>query len=507
MDKLEEIVHTLSEEDRKEFRIFINRQKNKKQRKDLGLFDLLSTSEGLDKKEILERLYPGESKKEAYHALRKRLMRHLTDFIVLKRMGHDATAASQVMGWLSLSQYLFDKTSYKLAWVYLSKAEKLAEQHEQYDLLNTIYNLQIEKAEGEFAVQLGEIIQKRNRNKRLADQDEKANIANSLIRRSLERIRLQGKVPDFEKIIDKVLKDYELTEAVVQRPRLLFNLMSISRSLVLAKKDFFSFEPFIIEQYQRLENSVGFQAQHQFYRLSLLYMIAHVLYRNKKFAESNTWLEELQKALGTPPRTYFMHFYPRNVLLRAANLSFSGQNEKAIGELENLLNTYHRRLELRDQLNARLNLSVYYFQRDDFRQANRVLLSVHHSDKFCEKKMGKEWVLRKALVELITQLELGRVDIVLNRIRSIERNFKGFLEQEGYQRAKVFLGLIRWMIDRPDDITGPEFYDLVEVSFEFIPVEQEDILAVSFYAWLKSKMLGETYYPVLIDIINRKELV
>ena len=42
MDKLQELVNTLSEDDKREFRIFINRQKSKKQRKDLDLFELIN---------------------------------------------------------------------------------------------------------------------------------------------------------------------------------------------------------------------------------------------------------------------------------------------------------------------------------------------------------------------------------------------------------------------------------------------------------------------------------
>ena len=40
MDKLQELINTLSEEDKREFRVFINRQKSKKQRKDLDLFEM-----------------------------------------------------------------------------------------------------------------------------------------------------------------------------------------------------------------------------------------------------------------------------------------------------------------------------------------------------------------------------------------------------------------------------------------------------------------------------------
>ncbi len=55
MDKLKELINTLSEDDKREFRIFINRQKSKKQRKDLDLFELISHQTPV--KNIQEKLY------------------------------------------------------------------------------------------------------------------------------------------------------------------------------------------------------------------------------------------------------------------------------------------------------------------------------------------------------------------------------------------------------------------------------------------------------------------
>jgi hypothetical protein len=46
------------------------------------------------------------------------------------------------------------------------------------------------------------------------------------------------------------------------------------------------------------------------------------------------------------------------------------------------------------------------------------------------------------------------------------------------------------------------FYRLVESSFEWVPFEQEDIQAVSFYAWLKSKMQRKNYYGILMELVK-----
>lgn len=501
MDKLKEIIDTFSEEDKKEFRIFINRQKNKRDRKDLELFNLLGKEKDPKAASIIPRLYP-DGNKEAYHALRKRLLRHLMDYVVLKRMSEDTSAASSIMGYISLATHLFDKHTERLAWTYLRKAEKLAQDNEQYGLLNTIYSLAIEQPPSEHASDLQEMIDQWNQNKERANEDERANIANSLIQLKLAEMRVQGSDFNFDAIIQQVLEEYRLTEAITKRPALLYRILSIARSAMLAKKDFYSFEPYVIEQYKLMNETSGFTRHSHVYKLSLLYMIAHVLYRNKKFARSLEYLDELHPNLLAYNKVHYMRFYPRYLLLSAANYSYIGQNSKAIEILEEARKR-RLKLETQDQLNLLLNLSVYYFQQDDFKKANRVLLEIHHTDKWCEKKMGREWVLRRNLIELIIQFELENIDLVENRIRSVERNFKTLFENPVYTRVRSFVHLIREIITHPDQVTTEAFAERVNASFEFIPGEREDLLAMGFYAWLKSKMVKKPYYEVLVEIANR----
>ena len=283
MDNLKTIIDTFSKEDQREFTAFVKRQRKTKNRKDLELFRILKQNKSYKPKDIVNLLYPESNNKVAYHALRKRLMRHVTDFVVLKRMEEDSSTTSSIMGLISLARYLFDKGRERLAWMFLNKAEKSALEAEMFDLLNTIYNLQIERSQGEFADDLDEVIAKYELNKQKADIDERANIANSVIKQRLERIRLGGQEIDFDQNIQDVLNKYNLTEAVTQRPRLLYNLMSIARSAVLVKKDYYDFAPYIIQQYKQLEKNHGFATSQQYYKLGLLYMIAHVLYRSKRF--------------------------------------------------------------------------------------------------------------------------------------------------------------------------------------------------------------------------------
>ncbi len=505
MDKLREVIHTLTPEDQKAFRVFINKQRKKDKRKDLMLFRILQSETRLPAARISHTLY-GHKNLNAYHSLRKRLMRQLTDFIVVKRLEEDTTAASPIMGTISLAQYLFDKKSDELAWNVLRNAEKQAVQNEQYLLLNGIYNLQVEHAHSPFSDDLHEIIRKRRSNKKLADEDENVNEAYSLIQQKLNEVRLKGKDVDFDQISGKILRAYDLQEIVTQRPRLLYQLLSISRSSILAKKDFYHFEPFIIGQYHHIEDHTGFSRKDHYYKLSMLYMIAHTLYRNRKFKQAIGYLDRLHQNLQAYHQSYYPQFYPRYIQLLAAVNAFSGDNKKAIDLLQTFLDEEPVKLSQShgDHLNIILNLCIYYYQQDNIEASHRALANIYHTDKWCEKVMGKEWVLKKLIIETLLQYEMGNEEIVLYRIRNIERSFQDLFRIPRYRQAKIFLGFIRQMIHQPHRVRTEEFYGEVRSSFEFVPTEREDIQAMGFYAWLKAKMLNLQYYEVLLELMHRQ---
>jgi hypothetical protein len=503
-DDLRAIIHTLTIDEQKELSQFISRQKQKQSRKDVELLKLLQQKQMYSSQEIMKRMYQEGENTVAYHALRKRLMRHLSDFILLKQTTEDTSAASAIMSHISLARYLLDRQLDKMGWQYLARAEKLAAEAGQHDLLNTIYNLQISHIHSEYAPDLEKVLSKRMENKPLADEDERANIASSLVAKKLNEVKQQGRELHFDGIIEHILQTYQLTQAVTRRPGLLYKLLTIARNAVLVKKEYYSFEPYIISQYQKLESMQDASAQYLFYKLNLLYMIAHVLYRNRKFTQSMEYLEMLLQHMSVR-KSYEQQFYPKYVLLLAANYVFTRQNAKAVALLEQFLAIHVAQYATRDLLNAQLNLAFYYFQQEEYAKANKQLRTIAHSDQWCEKKMGKEWVLKKNLSELIIQYELGNEDLAMNKIRSIERCFGSLFKNPAYQNVQVYVQFIKQLIHNPAAVTREVFFEKVDSSFVFLPAKQEDLQSMGFYAWLKSKMVKKSYYEVLLELATTVE--
>ncbi|NQX98280.1 MAG: hypothetical protein HRT73_10440, partial [Flavobacteriales bacterium] len=411
MDKLQELINTLSEDDKREFRVFINRQKSKKQRKDLDLFELINNQ--FLTIEIQKKLY-NKPNKVAYHTLRKRLLKHLTDFIVLKQIDDDTTAISSIAGLISLATYLFKNQRDDFGWRTLKKAEQTALENEHYELLNNIYHIQIEESDSEFSPDIDQIYKKWKRNKKLVDENETANIAYNFIKKELNTIRIRGEDKDLEKIVEDLLKKYGLNDLVIKRPQILYKVLDLTRKVLLSKKDFYSLEPYIIKTYKKLEKAHGFSKRDHFYKINILYMIAHILYRNRKFKASNIYLELMNEAMEEYNNSYYQQFYPKLVMLQAANFTYLNQNEKSIIILDSIDKKELKKMTIINQFNIKINLSVYYFNQQLYKKSNYILQTLNHSDNWFEKKMGIEWVLKKNLNEIILKYELGNVDIVLN---------------------------------------------------------------------------------------------
>ena len=70
-----------------------------------------------------------------------------------------------------------------------------------------------------------------------------------------------------------------------------------------------------------------------------------------------------------------------------------------------------------------------------------------------------------------------------------------------YQKLVVYLSFIKRMVNHPNG-NFADIYEDVQVSFNFLPMEQEDIQEVGFYGWLKARLIEEDYYGTLLELVR-----
>jgi hypothetical protein len=517
MDDLRTTLLTLSTDDRRDFGRFIQRQRRKVAgRLDSRLFELLVRAKPLKPEQLVAQLYPDEPNPVAYYALRKRLMRHLTDYLLLRQRQLDTTAGATVRGHLTLAHYLFEAGIPRLAWNTLRKAEKLGRESEQYEQLNAVYNLQIQYADSPHAEPLDEILPRYRSNKKAADEEERANIADSLLRQRLREARVRGRATvSVDDILQKILAEYDLQEAFARSPSLLSRLMSITRNAMLVRRDFTSFAVFIERCYKLMERRHGFVPAQRGHQLKLLYMLAHALYRSRRFADSVAYLEKAHALLAAGPGRQLSEG-PRFTFLLAANYAFLRRNAEGIQLLEKVLRDA-KSLSTTDELTLRFQLTFHYFAESKFAKANQTLLSLGRTDHWLEQNLGLEWLLNRNIGEALIQVELNNPELALNRIKAIERTIREQFPavpadaETGvaavplggpYIPVLTYLSMVRELLENPIAEHDHEFANRVSHLPHFISEEREDLQVISFYSWLRARTLGRPYYEVLREIAN-----
>ncbi len=230
-------------------------------------------------------------------------------------------------------------------------------------------------------------------------------------------------------------------------------------------------------------------------------MLAHAAYRNRKFEKATTWCDQIAAA-GTERWLRSQPVYPRYMALRAGISSLSGSVQDAITSMEKALETSLDQSEINEWLNLRLNLAVYYFQAEQYRKAHRTLHAIGKTNDELQALMGMEWCFKKQMIELIIHYELGNPELSLKMVGQLRKEYASMLSHAMYVRADLFLTLISKVAQDPLLLSTSSFLETVQNSRLAWPNAKEDIQAITFFCWLRSKMENRPYYQVLLERVG-----
>ena len=494
MDYLLTALQALDDSDQRELTRFIALKKNKSDRKDLSLLeDLLK---GKKEKDL------SKQETDAQNQNRKRIWHSLADFIAWKEMQDDTSPIAKMMSYVSLARYLFTLRLHKPGWKFLNKAEDLAQISERYDILKSIFMLKLENSQYDFAEDIQETIRKIEINNKLLDIDERILIATNVIRNKLNEMKELPRKISFNKIIEETLDNFDLSFTSFKSARQIHDLLVIIRSTYLVVNNLHNFESFAASQYDRIVKNNGFDVFNHYYKLEILYMIAHANFRNRNFERANLYLEELNRNIELFNHDHSSRYFPKYIAMKTNLLSFEGKNEEAIKLCESTLNDKKLKISLKDSYSVNLNLIVFNFNAKRFRQANKLFLFSPHTDDFLVKRLGVEWVMRKNLIFAIVQYEVGHEEICLSTIRKMERKYAGVLRMHGYERAKNYLILLKQFVNDPHQFSKSKFYEDAQKQLFAKSFDMEEYKMIAFYSWLKSKAEKLDYYETMRELIK-----
>jgi hypothetical protein len=497
MIALKSIIDAFSLEDQQRFTAYLQQKNKRKDAKNIELFRLMTKPE-LDSKSICYQLYKVENC-NAYHALRKRLFQSLIDFTANKNLEDENSIDMQIIKYILASRTYLLQKNYEIAYKIMDKAERLADEHLLFPILNEIYHTKIQYAPNYPKIDLDNLILKQKENRKKHMLEDQLNIVYAQLKSVLNSMSYQGKAINFESELESILEDYniELSESLSFKS--LYQILAIVNISAFATNRYYEIENFVLKSYKILKDKKDTEKQ-LFYQIHIVYIIANTLFRNKKFEASLSYIKEMKELMKLKKGTYHKEFILKKTLVEALNYNYSNQQDKAIDIIELVIKKKHSDIEA--LLDLHLSLLMFYFQKEDFTKAKSVLAKFYHTDQYYIEKAGIDWVIKKNLAEILLYVELGEDDLLYSRLKSFKRKYTTYLKQINQTRILTFVNYAERLYQNPESSKSAEFSTKLKSTFESNTINKEDIFVISFYAWLKNKAEGNNLYNTTLNLIN-----
>ena len=497
---LEELVLTLDASEQRSFVQFLRVQRAREVRIDEQLFEAIVADAAGGAKKFLEAHY-GVNQRNAYHAVRKRLLTRLYSFF--QWLGDDARAGTSAEPALVINaadrliQFNKGVSAEKL----LSKTKEVALRHENFEGALDILRFEIEHAEA-LGVKYEELISEWRALHEQTRIQQRVEISYTLLKIKLREVRVTGHMSDLDALVRKELEDLGVDLDQALPAAVVYKMLDIIRMAIIAAKQYHQFETLVEQTYSHLSKSGRLSDRDLKHRIGFCYMMAHTKFRVRKFTEAQIWNEQLKWLFSQSKKADVRSYIPKYYLLKSLILSHQGEVDRAIDNLHYVLDLPE--LNIGERLNIALNLAVLHFHQGELARANRVLMDVELNDRRCEQHMGKEWRFKKNLVELLILVDQDKDETALARLRSMQRYFVTFLKDPMNAWSVHFLkGISLYLSDRNQPNTALIMEHLDQMVM-YWPVNREDLYALSFRAWLESKLNRLNYYTFLIERLHHQ---
>lgn len=496
MNALQELINILDATDSKAFEKYLTQKNKRLEKQDMQLFKLLKTNDIIS----INNLYAGKNL-PAYHALRKRLYDSLVDFMANRAFENDTSQEHEVLRLIVISRKFLELKLIHAAFKCLAKAEAKAQQLEHYSLLNEIYGIHLQYAHLQDRLLLTDIIKKFQDNSKKHHAEQQLNLAYALLRKELQEIYHKAKVINLQEIITTTIASHGISFKEILSYKSLYQILFIANEFASINNDFSTIEAFAQKSYDSIYNNQEQDNRQLYYQVYIMYFMANLALRNRKYEVSGKYLEKMDTLLKLENNRYYSRFILRYYLLTALNYHFSGNIGMAVHILEKCLKE-HIKADTADIADVRLALIMCLTQGEDYRSAHKELYLLSNTDSWYEKNMGMDWAIKKALLEIVVNVAMEYTEPALSRITAFKRRYKKYLMQVKEERVIEYLKLLETCNNNPEKITGDAFKTSIGNLLKVDTTQQADVFILSFLGWLWAKANKKPVYEVMLGLIN-----
>ncbi len=489
MDFIKEVISTFNKKDKEEFERFLTRKQPKNNRRDLAIFRLLFEMYHGKKVELSN--IKGSAN---YHALRKRLSKELDLFLMLKEATENF---NNILG-LHKVVYFINQKKFDLAWQLLDKEESKRKGTKFIEEEIKIQRLKLEI----LPYFKGEELEKTQKRlfelQKLQYQKDRLQVSFIQIQNSLKDKIFKGEYDDNYLEIEEILNKNQVIEMIKVDPNILMQIIRMLRAKFLLDKKYKQFAFVAQKYYDQMFSLFNREQLPNLLLGELEFIMAHAYFRIRKFSKSKHHLSFLNEIMEKD--NVLLNVYgAKYISIKSSIDVLEGQLTEAVLEHEKFIEEHLNKLSIKDKLTLNLNLVAYYCCEGAYKKAGRLLMIFQQSDSYYLNLIGMESMVRKELIRVIVQVEIGNIDLALNILQKIQIQYASMFEREEYKMVPSFVMTIIQFIDNPNQNSKIALKAMEEATDYQDSRLFDDPKLLSFYSWLKSKLLGKNLYETLLS--------
>lgn len=484
MDTLNQMILGLSKEEIRFYKIYSSRIASNAPRKDIELFDLIRKErDQFNEDAVANRLYP-DGNKNPFYRLKNRLKTELSKSLMVQHF--DNEDVTQAINLYNLARHYMSRNLHQLAEHFLSKAEKRALILENLELLDLIYTEFIRLSQELLSINPETYILKRQKNESRLKSIRQIDDILATVKYKLKITQnfspVDNPVVDMlQETVQKLTDSQELKGSSALR----FKIYQAVSQILLQQHDYPNLEDYLRVTYSEFEDEDLFSKANHQTKLQMLTYMVNALFKNDKLEESLEWAERLKQGMEEYDRLHydrFMFFYYNSLVINYSKIDM----EKAISILHDLEDNKQLKKTPFYTVFVYLNLAIFNFDLGRYRESIKRLNQLYHHERF--ENTAEPLKFRIAILEILIRLELGDTDFLEYRMKQIQKDFKGQLENQENVREAMLLELISDMFLKGKSLRSDEMKDRIKLFTKTTSPRSEDAELVNYNGWLERKL-------------------
>jgi hypothetical protein len=382
---------------------------------------------------------------------------------------------------------LYQKDQFELAYYFLRRAEKKAQQTENFELLDLIYTNAVKLSNEIISINPEEYVGKQTENalliNRMRQMDQVLAVLNYRIKVTQN---FQKGNETLLKLVDKTVRDFAKDKTINENKNFQVKIYRAISQAMLHKQQFRELEPFLLKTYHTFQDKGWFDKSTHDTHLQMLVYICNTLFKNRKFEESITYAkvlgEEMAKYEGMLYEKYVFFYY--NSL---ANNYSQTNTSKALSVLDEFEHVNRKSKSSYYEQFIHLHRATFYFDLHKYQEAVKSMIKLYVNDNY--KRADRNFKFKIEIAEVIMQYETKDYGTVMRRIKQVKKAYKDLLKDEVYGKDKAVLDILQSL--SLSESTKPDAKVTVKINAlikELTKTNEEGSYVINYLTWLAPKV-------------------